>query len=65
MLLFIAVKAFEVFSAFLFKVFAFTLSFFESSAVLPIYDVGISLFLLLEIAVFFRVFLLFSTKVVI
>jgi hypothetical protein len=59
------IKAFKVFRTFLFKILALTLSFFEGFTILLVYGVGISPFLLLEIAVFSRVFLLFSAKIII
>jgi hypothetical protein len=65
MLLFPAVKAFKVFLDFFFKVLAFVFPFFKNSAILSVYGVKISLFLLLEIAVSPRVLLLFSAKIII
>jgi hypothetical protein len=62
---FTIVKVFEIFLAFLFKIFAFIFSLFKDSAVLPVYGVGISFFLLLKIAVLSRVLLFFSAKVIV
>jgi hypothetical protein len=63
-LLFI-IKAFKVFLIFFFAGFTLSFPLFEGFAIVLIYDVGVSFFLLPEIAVLARVFLLFSTKIII
>jgi len=65
MLWFFIIKAFKVLLAFFLKILSLAFSLLKGFAVLPVYSVGISFFLLLEIAVFFRVLLLFSAKVVV
>jgi hypothetical protein len=60
-----AIKIFEVFLPFFLKILSFAFFFFEGSAILPIYGVGIFSLLLLKIAVFPRVFLFLSAKIVI
>jgi hypothetical protein len=62
---FSTVKTFKVSLAFFFKILSLALSFFKNSAVLPVYGVGISFFLLLKVAVLSRVFLLSSAKVIV
>jgi hypothetical protein len=63
--LFPIIKAFKVFLAFFLKIFAFALSFLKDSAMLLIYGVGISFFLLFEVTVLSRVLLFFSAKIII
>jgi hypothetical protein len=60
-----AIKIFKIFRTFFLKILTFTLSFFENFIVLPVYDVGIFSFLLFKIAVFSRVLLFLSVKVII
>jgi hypothetical protein len=60
-----AIKIFKIFRIFFLKIFAFIFFFFKSFIVLSVYGVGIFSFLLLKIAVFFRVFLFFSAKIII
>jgi len=62
---FFIVKAFEVFLAFFLKIFSLALFLLKDFVILPVYNVGISFFLLFKIAVLSRVFLLFSAKVVV
>jgi hypothetical protein len=62
---FFTVKAFKVFLTLFLKVLPLILPLFKGSTILPVYGVGISLFLLLKIAVLSRVFLLFSAKVIV
>jgi hypothetical protein len=62
---FFIIKIFKVSLAFLFKIFPLILSLFKGFAILSVYGVRISLFLLFKVAVFSRVFLLFSAKVIV
>jgi len=62
---FFTIKAFKIFLDFFFKVFSPFLSLLKDSAVLPVYDVGISSFLRLEIAVLSCVLLFFSAEVIV
>jgi hypothetical protein len=59
---FLIIKVFKVFRTFLFKVFTLTFPFFESSAVLPIYDVGVSFFCYLKSRYFPAFFCFFRRK---
>ena len=63
--LLLIVKVFKIFRIFFLKVLALTFSFFKGSVMLLIYDVGISPFLLFEVAVLSRIFLFFSAKIII
>jgi hypothetical protein len=62
---FSVIKIFKVFLAFLFKGLTFSLSLFKGSAILSVYNVGISLSLKFKIAIFTGVFLFSSAKIVI
>ena len=64
MSLFTAIKIIEILLTF-FKILAFALFSLKGFAILPVYSVGIFLFLLFKIAVFPRVFLFLSAKVII
>jgi hypothetical protein len=65
MSLFTAVKVFKIFLTFFLKILALALPFLKNSAMLLVYDVGISFSLLFKIAILSRVFLFSSTKVII
>jgi hypothetical protein len=67
MALFSAIKAFEIslgFFIFIFLKLALV-AFFKDSAVLPVYNVGVSLFLRFEIAISSRVFRFSFSKIVV
>jgi hypothetical protein len=59
------VKTFKVLLNFLLKILPLTLSLFKGSVILPVHDVGISPFLLFKVAVFPRVLLLSSAKIIV
>jgi hypothetical protein len=59
------IEIFKVFRTFFLKIFTLILLFFKGFIVLLVYNVGISFFLLFEVAVLFRVFLFFSAKIII
>jgi hypothetical protein len=59
------VKVFEVFLTFFLKILPLAFPLFKDFIVLPVHDVGVSLFLLFEVAVLSRVLLFFSAKVVV
>jgi hypothetical protein len=62
---FFIIKAFKVPLALFLKILFFALSLLKDFAVLLVYGVEISFFLLFEVAVLPRVFLLFSAKIIV
>jgi hypothetical protein len=62
---FFTVKVFKIFLTFFFKILSLAFFFLKDFAILPVHGVGIFFFFLFKVAVFLRVLLFFSAKIIV